>query len=137
MKPPPIAKPLTAAITGFSSAPVMNGSSWAGRLPPGVPCWSVSFMSSPAQKPRPVPVKIATSSCLSWRNSVQMRANSVRISVLSAFSRSGRFMRTTSTCPWRSVSTTAMFLSRLFKGRVSECAATRRAAARRSGGRLR
>ena len=37
MKPPPIAKPLTAAMTGFSSAPVMNGSSIAGRAPPGAP----------------------------------------------------------------------------------------------------
>ena len=94
-----MAKPLTAAITGFSSAPVMNGSSCLGRSPPATPFCSDSFMSSPAQKPRPAPVKIATSSSLLWRKSVQILASSVRISVLSAFSRSGRFMRTTSTCP--------------------------------------
>src|SRR4029434_932568 len=64
MKPPPMAKPLTAPITGFSSAPVMNGSSCLGRSPPATPFCSDSFMSSPAQKPRPVPVKIATSSSL-------------------------------------------------------------------------
>ena len=33
-------------------------------------------MSSPAQKPRPVPVKIATSSSLLWRKSVQILASS-------------------------------------------------------------
>ncbi len=78
----------------------MNGSSIARlRSPPARPFSSDSFMSSPAQKPRPVPVKIATSSCLSWRNDVQALASSARISVLSAFSRSGRFMRTTNTCP--------------------------------------
>jgi hypothetical protein len=108
MKPPPMAKPLTAAITGFSSVPSMKGSGIGGRFPPGVPVASDSFMSSPAQKPRPVPVKIATSRALSCRNSVQISARAVRISVLSALSRSGRFMRTTSTCPSRSVSTTAM-----------------------------
>ena len=67
-----MAKPFTAAITGFSSAPDMNGSSMAGRCPPGAPRCSNSFMSSPAQKPRPVPVKMATSSSLLWRNSVQV-----------------------------------------------------------------
>ena len=51
MKPPPMAKPLTAAITGFSSVPSMNGS--GTFVPPGFPVSSVSFMSSPAQKPRP------------------------------------------------------------------------------------
>src|SRR5271165_4986837 len=108
MKPPPMAKPLTAAITGFSSAPDMNGSSMAGRRPPGAPLASDSFMSSPAQNARPAPVKIATSSSLLWRNSAQVSASRVRISWLSALSRSGRFMRTTRIWPWRSVSTTDM-----------------------------
>jgi len=80
MNPPPMAKPFTAAITGFSRAPDMNGSSMAGRRPPGAPFASDSFMSSPAQNARPVPVKIATSSSLLWRNSVQVSASSVRIS---------------------------------------------------------
>ncbi|HEV7880543.1 hypothetical protein, partial [Bradyrhizobium sp.] len=43
---------LTAAMTGFSRAPFMNGSAAAGRLPPGAPSLSDSFMSSPAQKAR-------------------------------------------------------------------------------------
>ena len=42
MKPPPMAKPLTAAITGFSRAPDMNGSRWRdacrrGRRSPAIP----------------------------------------------------------------------------------------------------
>ncbi len=90
-----MAKPLTAAITGFSSAPDMNGSSMAGRWPPATPFCSDSFMSSPAQKPRPVPVKIATSRPLSWRKAFQAADSSVRISWLNALRRSGRFMRTT------------------------------------------
>jgi len=80
MKPPPMANPFTAAITGFSSAPDMKGSSSAGRRPPGAPSCSDSFISSPAQKARPVPVKIATSSSRLWRNSVQVWASSERIS---------------------------------------------------------
>ena len=55
-----------------------------------------------------MPVKIATSSSSLWRNSVQVSASAVRISWLSALSRSGRFMRTTRIWPWRSVSTTGM-----------------------------
>jgi len=43
----------------------MKGLGIEMRVPPGTPVVSVSFMSSPAQKPRPVPVKIATSSSLS------------------------------------------------------------------------
>src|SRR5436190_16274303 len=83
MKPPPMAKPFTAAMTGFSRVPSMKGSGIGGRLPPGVPAESDSFMSSPAQKPRPVPVKIATSRSLLRRNSVQVSASAIRISVLS------------------------------------------------------
>src|SRR4029077_12950838 len=89
----------------------MNGSSISGRLPPGCLLASDSFMSSPAQKPRPLPVKIATSSSLLWRNSVHALASWVRISWLSALSRSGRFIRTTRICPWRSFSTTGMVCS--------------------------
>ena len=74
---------------------------------------SDSFMSSPAQKPRPVPVKIATSKRSLWRNSVQVSASAVRISWLSALSRSGRFIRTTRICPCSSVSTTAISLSQM------------------------
>lgn len=80
MKPPPMAKPLIAAITGFSSLPDMNGSSISGRRPPGAPSFRDSFMSSPAQNPRPAPVKIATSSSLLARNSFHAADRSVRIS---------------------------------------------------------
>jgi len=54
-------KPLTALrMTGFSSTPVMNGSSEVGSLAAGAPRWSDSFISSPAQSRGPVPVKMAT-----------------------------------------------------------------------------
>jgi hypothetical protein len=56
----------------------------------------------------PVPVKIATSSSLSCRNSVRASANICRISALSALSRSGRFIRTIQDLAMRSVSATAM-----------------------------
>src|SRR5688572_15108952 len=68
-------------------------------------------MSSPAQNARPVPVKIATSSSSLSRNSRQASARPVRSSCPSAFMRSGRFMRTTITCPCRSVSTNPMITS--------------------------
>src|SRR5918993_325052 len=95
-----------AAITGFSSVPDMNGSSRAGRRPPAAPSASDSFMSSPAQKARPVPVRMPTSSVSSSRKPAQVSARAVRSSWFRALRRSGRFMRTTRTCPWRSVSTT-------------------------------
>src|SRR5437763_4011140 len=107
-------------MTGFSKAPLRNGASISGRVPPGWPRCSDSFMSSPAQNARPAPVKIATSSPSSRRNSVQTSARRVRISRFSALRRSGRFMRTTRICPWRSVSTTAMSL-------LSQACARRRA----------
>jgi hypothetical protein len=86
-------------MTGFSSVPSMKGSGMDGRVPPGFRAASDSFMSSPAQKPRPVPVKIATSSSFEWRNSVHVSASTWRISVFSALRASGRFMRTTRICP--------------------------------------
>jgi hypothetical protein len=75
MNPPPIAKPLMAAMTGFSNEPSMKGSGIFGLTPPGVLFASDSFMSSPAQNARPLPVKIATSSSFEARNSVQVSAS--------------------------------------------------------------
>ena len=95
-----MAKPLTAAITGFSRAPDMNGI--LDRRPlrrPARRCCSNSFMSSPAQKPRPVPVKIATSSSVAVAELGPGLGELGAHLGLRAFSRSGRFMRTTRTWP--------------------------------------
>ena len=70
----------TGAGRAFCAGEDMKGSSIAGRRPPGERCCSDSFISSPAQNARPAPVKIATSSPLSRRNSVQVSASRVRIS---------------------------------------------------------
>ena len=109
MKPPPIAKPLTAAMTGFCKRPVCKGSTKFSSTnsfgDPGMPLSIDSFISSPAQKPLPVPVKIATSRSLSSWNLLKASAIPFLITVLKAFNLSGRFNRTIIICPSISVST--------------------------------
>jgi hypothetical protein len=106
-----MANPFTATITGLSSLPSLNKLvrtlSGADALPT-VPRSTDSFMSSPAQKARPVPVSMATSSSELASNSSQACFSPVRNSVPSAFNRSGRFIRITMIPSPRSISTTLM-----------------------------
>ncbi len=69
-KPPPMATPLTAAITGLvrsyrAVSPANPDEGWPLRSPP--PAWY--FRSLPALKARPAPVTIATHSSGSAANS--------------------------------------------------------------------
>src|SRR5262245_36008114 len=103
-KPPPIATPLTAAITGFglskrevSPAKPVRGIS--GFAP--APAWNLR--SLPALKARsPAPVMIATQRSGSATNSSKTFSSSKFAGGWSAFITSGRFIVTTSRRPSRS-----------------------------------
>src|SRR5947208_2400540 len=98
-KPPPVAGPFTAAITGFdrprswvtSDAMCCWARIAAGGPPPTSAAMSpVSLRSRPAQKPRPAPVRIATLHSRSLSTASRASCRSSTSSRLIAFSRSGR-----------------------------------------------
>ena len=105
MKPPPIAHPLTAAISGLPSVMFQNGSYGSPGANPGVPRSAASTKSSPAQNARPAAVSTAIFSDGVRSYSVHASASSVSSWVFIALSFSGRFIRMTTTSPCRSRST--------------------------------
>ena len=106
-KPPVMAKPFTAPITGPGKpriAPIMSSSvkapsGCALRLPS-------SLRSRPAQKARPAPVRITTRTSASCASSRKPRVRAWRSSCESAFIASGRFSVTRATPALFSTSST-------------------------------
>ena len=106
MKPPPMAKPLTAAMTGFSSVPAMKGSSMRRAAAAGRAIGQ-GFLHVLAGAE--AAAGAGEDGDLQLRVGAEIRpglGEGMRNSWFSALMRSGRFMRTTRTWPCRSVSTT-------------------------------
>src|SRR3954451_24828181 len=106
-RPPPIAAPLTAAITGWcnrrsvrvmSSSISIERSAYVGRVSPstwgGVPADS---WSAPEQNPRAAPVTTRARTWLSWPRATSSSRKGTITSKAIAFMRSGRFRVTTAT----------------------------------------
>ena len=107
-RPPPIAGPLTAAMTGWwtrriarttSSSSSIDRSAMVGRVSPSMPGMSPGFSrSAPEQKPRPAPVTTTTRVSLSRPASSRASRNGIMTSNAIAFIRSGRLRVMRVTC---------------------------------------
>ena len=108
--PAPAHGPLTAAITGFSSARIARMFGWyvlssRSRIDPGA-SWN-SFRSWPEQKPRPAPV-ITTARTSGAAASFRAAFSAAWSAALKALKTSGRFSLIVRTDSSRSVSTSLM-----------------------------
>ncbi len=109
-KPPPMAAPLTAAITGWcsrrmvvitSSSISMERSAMVGSVRPSMLGMVPGFSwSAPEQNPRPAPVMTTTRTALSLPISRRASRKGIMTSKAMAFMRSGRFSVTTATWGW-------------------------------------
>ena len=115
-QPPPSAKPLTAAMTGFHiSSPRMSvGAGWSQKMlrcgPPSLAfICAISLRSAPALNARsPAPVITMLRMSEFSRTCAQASTNALRRSVFIAFIDSGRFMVITKVRPSMRVSSTDM-----------------------------
>ena len=106
-KPPPMAAPFTAAMTGWcsrrmvemtSSSSSMERSAMVGSVSPSMLGMVPGFSwSAPEQKPRPAPVMTTTRTALSLPISRNASRKGIMTSKAMAFMRSGRFSVTTAT----------------------------------------
>ena len=118
-RPPPIAAPLTAAITGWcrrrivsttSSSTSIARSAYVGRVSPATPGGTpADSWSAPEQKPLPAPVTTTARTVLSSPSERRASRKGTITSYAIAFIRSGRFRVTTATAgSGRSTSTNDM-----------------------------
>src|SRR5215471_4325874 len=108
--PAPAAAPLTAAMTGFSSARIALMLRWyppRRRSPMSPGASRNSVRSWPTQKPRPAPV-ITTARMSSARPSFSAAPSASCMAPLNAFKTSGRLSVIVRTAPSRWVSTSAI-----------------------------
>ncbi len=93
-RPPPSAKPLTAAITGIGRSSKLSITRWPRReksSPSAADIFDIAAISAPATNARsPAPVRISTRTDESWRTSRITRAISSSTSRFNAFSAAGR-----------------------------------------------
>src|SRR4051812_15538095 len=107
-KPPPMAAPFTAAITGWcirrtpritSSSSSRARRAMVVRVSPSMRGRRPGFSrSAPEQNPSPAPVSTTTRTSLSWLTSSSASFNGIITSKAMAFMRSGRFRVISATC---------------------------------------
>ena len=140
--PPPMAAPLTAAMTGWwsrrmvemtSSSSSMERSAIVGRVSPSMLGMVPGFSwSAPEQKPRPAPVMTTTRTSLSLPISRSASRKGIMTSKAMAFMRSGRLSVTTATWGWGRVISVKDMRGIVERGdRRSESGARRHAAGAR------
>jgi hypothetical protein len=107
-QPPPRAKPLTAAITGFPSRSIRSNSAWPCRAcsrPATGVCTASSLMSAPATNDfSPPPVRTMARTSASSRAAAISRSSSASVAAFSALSTFGRLIVIVRTPPSRSTS---------------------------------
>ena len=109
-RPAPAVGPLTAAITGFSSARIARMFGWyvlSSRSRMSSATSRNSVRSCPAQKPRPAPV-ITTARTSGSAAASSASASAACSAALNALNTSGRFSVIVSTASSRLVSTSAI-----------------------------
>ena len=109
-KPPPMAAPFTAAMTGWwsrrmvemtSSSSSMERRAMVGSVSPSMFGMVPGFSwSAPEQNPRPAPVMTTTRTALSLPISRNASRKGIMTSKAMAFMRSGRLSVTTATPGW-------------------------------------